>query len=512
MRAKVLMIALIVVGCGDITESMLPVEPPPVQADFVVPDKVTSISAIWRSTCTVVVDGTVNCYGLNASGQSPASVTPSTSKFTQVVEGSEFGCALREDAGVECWGSNVYGQAVTPRSATVGSFTELTAGHAWACGLRTDGAVECWGTNNSNQAPAERTAATGTFVQVAGGLRQTCALRTDGNLECWGNNINDATVAPDPSPSTFIHVAMGNDSGCAVRADGVIECWGRNADSESPSEKTPLASRFVEVDKGANHACAVRADGVVECWGSDSHGQAPATKTATGGRFVSVTAGEYYSCGLTNLGAMQCWGDNTYGQAPALLQAAQAAATAFTATFLSTTQALIGWTDNSSNEGYWTVQRRDFNVATWEYEAWDVVAKLPANYTAFVDPTLSADSRYQYRVRPCGAAGCATWLTGAYITNATLPTKPSGLIANAGPMVSLQWTDQSSNELNFEVRRRTYDFGTSTWSAWEVRARTVPNGSGYADVVMLGSRYQYSVRACNAAGCSAGISKVVDTI
>lgn len=82
------------------------------------------------------------------------------------------------------------------------------------------------------------------------------------------------------------------------------------------------------------------------------------------------------------------------------------------------------------------------------------------------------------------------------------PAGPSSLTAvlSGSPptAVTLGWKDNSTNETGFEVRRRT------TGGAWQTIATPTTNAQSYSDAaVTAGSTYDYRVRACNTAGCSA---------
>ncbi len=81
-----------------------------------------------------------------------------------------------------------------------------------------------------------------------------------------------------------------------------------------------------------------------------------------------------------------------------------------------------------------------------------------------------------------------------------VPAAPSGLVvvATSSWSVSLSWSDNSSNESTFDVRKR----GAS--GHWQIWRTTPPNVTALVDSgVGPASAYDYQVRACNASGCSA---------
>jgi hypothetical protein len=83
------------------------------------------------------------------------------------------------------------------------------------------------------------------------------------------------------------------------------------------------------------------------------------------------------------------------------------------ATAVSTTQVNLTWTDNSTNEGGFTVQRSTdgTNYAT--------VATMAANATTFGDTGLSRSTKYYYRVQSFNADGSSSFAT----TTVTTPKK-----------------------------------------------------------------------------------------
>lgn len=81
------------------------------------------------------------------------------------------------------------------------------------------------------------------------------------------------------------------------------------------------------------------------------------------------------------------------------------------------------------------------------------------------------------------------------------PTTPSGLTVNSDLVcqaMTLNWTDNSSNETKFEIERGGVKIG-----------ETVPNVTSYVDSGLTpGVSYSYRVRACNAIGCSGYVGPV----
>ena len=52
-----------------------------------------------------------------------------------------YSCGLRMDGTVQCWGDNRSGQTNAPD----GAFTSLSAGSIHACGVKANDTLSCWG-------------------------------------------------------------------------------------------------------------------------------------------------------------------------------------------------------------------------------------------------------------------------------------------------------------------------------------------------------------------------------
>ncbi|MGH7326920.1 MAG: RCC1 repeat-containing protein, partial [Polyangiaceae bacterium] len=90
---------------------------------------------------------------------------PGGKKATEIAAGTETTCALLEDGTVACWGYNTYGQAgvstdsgveVVTTPAVVGGVAlaeQITMGTAGehVCARIHGGSVKCWGANNFAQ-------------------------------------------------------------------------------------------------------------------------------------------------------------------------------------------------------------------------------------------------------------------------------------------------------------------------------------------------------------------------
>ncbi len=156
---------------------------------------------------------------------------------------------------------------------------------------------------------------------------------------------------------------------------------------------------------------------------------------------------------------------------------APAAPSGLTATPISHTQVNLSWTDNSSSENGFRIERCTGAGCTSFAE----IAAVGPNVTIYSDSGRSPSTDYRYRVLAFNAGGNSAY---SNIANATTlppppPAAPSGLTAtpSSHTQVDLSWTDNSSNEDGFRIERCT---GTGCTSFAEILT-VGPNVVSYSD-------------------------------
>jgi alpha-tubulin suppressor-like RCC1 family protein len=327
------------------------------------------------------------------------SQTCASADVAQVAVGAGHTCSLLADGTVWCWGVDAKGFSqrvgigapvlAYPRPVLMtglANVADLRAGEFHTCAKRTDGTVWCWGHNESGQLGDGSFVSSRIPVQVMGlsgvtafdaGRRSSCAVGIVGGnagLYCWGrgsvqSRTNDATalggrlgnasVADAPAPvavdltvaasggQTVRTVAVGGYHSCMVMSDNTVWCWGRNGEG-ALGNNTQVASRLpVQVDlsgitipsgvtidevtctdgrRKQASSCMRLSDGAVYCWGYDANGElgdgmtidrttpVPITTTdLAGAKPVEIVSGAAFRCLRTEAGEVWCWGDNVRG-------------------------------------------------------------------------------------------------------------------------------------------------------------------------------------------------------
>lgn len=313
----------------------------------------------------VVVNGGVQCWGLNFNGQlgnggtthalMPVQALPPGSGATAISAGDRHTCAV-VNGGVKCWGDNTNGklgnsnitQSTIPVLAIAegSGATAVAAGVSHTCAVVNEG-VQCWGLNTYGQLGTGDTAQrlvptqvipamSGFHPSITAGNAFTCVVR-NGGVQCWGiNNIgqlgNGSAAAQSVDPvqaiapgSNVVSVDAGSAHVCVAR-NGGVQCWGYNyygqlgvagnANSNIPMQAIAELNGVTAVAAGSFHSCAV-ANGGLRCWGTNSYGElgiasnlpsnVPVEVFPPGSNVSVATGGANHTCALVG-GSVQCWG------------------------------------------------------------------------------------------------------------------------------------------------------------------------------------------------------------
>lgn len=182
-----------------------------------------------------------------------------------------------------------------------------------------------------------------------------------------------------------------------------------------------------------------------------------------------------------------------------------AAPSGLSATTTSTSQINLAWTDNSSNETGFKIERKTGSGGTYTQ-----VALTSSNVTSYSDTGLTNGTAYYYRIRATNGAGDSSYTSEVTATTLfSIPTAPSGLTATAtsSSAINLTWTDNSSNETGFKIERKIGSGGSYIQIATPAANTTIYNDTSLTS----GTTYYYRVRATNSGGDSSYSSEAYAT-
>src|SRR5918999_626547 len=172
------------------------------------------------------------------------------------------------------------------------------------------------------------------------------------------------------------------------------------------------------------------------------------------------------------------------------------------ASVISSSQINVSWTGNAGNSnivGYTVAHATNSSFTGAEY---DFVSGAGA--TSYSHTGLSSGVTYYYKVKAEGTSDSSDSAFTASISataGGSVPNPPSGLTASvvSSSQINLSWTDNSTNETGFEVKRAK-DSNFMVDVVWVGGIQ----GTTYASTgLSSGTTYFYKVRAQGTAGSSA---------
>lgn len=188
--------------------------------------------------------------------------------------------------------------------------------------------------------------------------------------------------------------------------------------------------------------------------------------------------------------------------------------TGLSATVVAHNSVTLEWSDpsDSSISGY-VILRRD--PATQSAGTFSTVASDTGSaQTTYTDNTVSAETRYVYRVKAKNSAGTSGRSNFVNVTTPaapTVPSRPTGLTTTTVTQgsVTLSWSDPGDSSITgYQVLRRSrdgdvYKDGQGSAQFVAVVSNTGTSATTYEDTsVAPHSRYVYRVKARNAQGLS----------
>ncbi|KAA3597879.1 MAG: hypothetical protein DWQ06_12325 [Calditrichaeota bacterium] len=169
----------------------------------------------------------------------------------------------------------------------------------------------------------------------------------------------------------------------------------------------------------------------------------------------------------------------------------------------STSDIYTFWADQSNDELGFIIER-----SKNENSGFTFVDSVDANITTFVDTNLEAATKYFYRVTAYNATGNSHYTnTLSATTLDDVPQAPTNLIGDTpnSLQVKLSWIDNSDNETNFIIERKT----DNVWSSFTEIGSVEANKLTFSDNNLVeGVPYTYRVKAINSIGSSAYSNQV----
>ena len=224
---------------------------------------------------------------IDAALEIDAPAAASEVKVDKVVVGDHTSCALLTDATLRCWGKNNEGQlgngtttdSPVPVAVKLTGVKDVVLGRAHTCALLDDESITCWGriyfgkkenllvpTAVPGVAKAKRLFAVGAA---------SCATIDDESLVCWGDidvkghlKLSGGSMNRVPTPSNGLDHVVALSANGALKADGSVWYWS----SDGAPVKTAMAD-VIEIASAGDEVCGLRRDGSVACAG-------PATRCA----------------------------------------------------------------------------------------------------------------------------------------------------------------------------------------------------------------------------------------
>jgi hypothetical protein len=185
-----------------------------------------------------------------------------------------------------------------------------------------------------------------------------------------------------------------------------------------------------------------------------------------------------------------------YGTTTVNILTAPTAPSLLNSTPISNTQINLSWTDNSSNEDGFKIERKATASGTYSE-----IAQVGPNTATYNSTSLSGGIQYCYRVRSYNTAGNSIYTNESCNTTfPDLPNIPLNLFASIiqSPLsVELTWTDNSTNEDGFIIEKETLT------DAFVVIDTVGPNINVFQDLNVNNITYNYRIKAYNVTGSSA---------
>ena len=268
---------------------------------------VTAITAGYNHTCALLADSTVKCWGDNSYGQLgdgtntkrnvPVFVLGISNAVALSTGASSSTCALLGDGTVRCWGYNAEGQLgdgsnVSWSNQPVQVLNVNTAvsisGGLQTCVVQSDQTVKCWGRYASgfdangpslhSNVPVEFAELT-SVLKIFASSQNMCALISTQLKKCWGWFVTgdggwgdhpNTTLFSTPTVVSGLDTLVSNQGDCYLMSDGFVSCWNSTYTSKN---EVPGLTNVIAIASGDRRHCALMIGEVMKCWGYNLSGE-----------------------------------------------------------------------------------------------------------------------------------------------------------------------------------------------------------------------------------------------
>ena len=299
--------------------------------------RAVSVLTFNRTTCALLEDRTVRCWGSNSNGELGDGTFNDSARPVRVQQlegvvqldvGLLRACAVVEGGRLRCWGDNIWDvlrvgdeldHNLPVTAQGVEHAAQVSLGEHQTCVRYTDGTLECWGYPHDTDLDVQGVS---DVASVEAGYFLSTATLVDGSVRSWG--LNSLAGPVDVSASRA--VSSGYGFVCVLTQDASVSCHGSYSVHESVDRvdgPVPGLSAVASISSGFEHSCAVTRAGKVYCWGRNNRGQlgdggteysVAAREVANLEQVVEVTCGREHSCARKSDGSIYCWGSNDVGE------------------------------------------------------------------------------------------------------------------------------------------------------------------------------------------------------
>jgi titin len=291
---------------------------------------------------------------------------------------------------------------------------------------------------------------------------------------------NTATATTSAAPTgTGLPTAPSGLVAQAASSSEIQLTWGDNSNNEESFrvEQATGTGAFAQVQTLAAGTTSVRITGLAA---STAYSFRVRAANIAGTSAYSNTGSATTSAAVTGTGG-------------------PAAPTNLVAQAVSTTEIMLTWQDNATNEDNYRVEQLINGVFTQ-------ISQRAQNATSFKIIGLAQGTAYTFRVRGKNATGYSTYSNEASAATQGGTPPPASLeapsqltaVAVSGTEIMLTWRDNSTDEANFLIER---SIGGGAFTQFNMRGANVT--SFRVTGVTTGTTYSFRVRAKNATGTSA---------